>query len=387
MKDLSYKISKYPSTDRLSAREVDQEMERALNVWSNITELTFSQRTNGKVHIDIRFESRQHGDGDPFDGVGGTLAHAFFPAYGGDAHFDDSETWTINSYKGTNLLQTAAHEFGHSLGLSHSDQYRALMAPFYRGYQSEVRLDSDDITAIQALYGKKTDKTAKPSITPQIAFPSVTSIGPRTTVGDGDNEEDLCTDSSVDSMLTTLDDSTFAFKGDQYWKLTADSIAPGYPQPIASGWVGLPSGIEASFTWSNGRTYFFKGSQYWRYSLTTMDKGYPKLIADGFVGIPDDLDAVFVWSGNGKIYFFKDSNYWRFDPELQPPVRHSYPRPISNWEGVPDHVDDVIQYSNGYTYFFKQGLYYRFEDTSFRVSQGTPSYPRPVGYWWFGCPG
>ena len=40
--------------------------------------------------------------------------------------------------QGTNLLQTAAHEFGHSLGLSHSDQYNALMAPFYRGYQAEV---------------------------------------------------------------------------------------------------------------------------------------------------------------------------------------------------------------------------------------------------------
>ena len=52
------------------------------------------------------------------------MAHAFFPVFGGDVHFDDSEKWTkgrLGSIWGTNLLQTAAHEFGHSLGLSHSD--------------------------------------------------------------------------------------------------------------------------------------------------------------------------------------------------------------------------------------------------------------------------
>ena len=97
------------------------------------------------MHIDISFARYNHGDGDPFDGRGGTLAHAYFPIFGGNVHFDDSEFWTINSYRGTNLLQTAAHEFGHSLGLSHSDQFSALMAPFYRGYESNLALDKSSL--------------------------------------------------------------------------------------------------------------------------------------------------------------------------------------------------------------------------------------------------
>ena len=42
---------------------------------------------------------------------------------------------------------------------------------------------------------------------------------------------------------------------------------PGYPQPIAGNWPGLPasftSGIDAAF-WreSNNKIYFFKGNQY-----------------------------------------------------------------------------------------------------------------------------
>ena len=52
-------------------------------------------------------------------------------------------------FSGTNLLQTAAHEFGHSLGLSHSDVQSALMAPFYKGWEPNLKLDRDDIDAIQ----------------------------------------------------------------------------------------------------------------------------------------------------------------------------------------------------------------------------------------------
>ena len=232
VRTLTYKISKYPTSRKLSTKDIDSEIRKALKVWSDVTDLTFQQRQKGRVHIDVRFEDGEHGDGDPFDGVGGTLAHAYFPVYGGDAHFDNSEQWTIGSHKGTSLLQTAAHEFGHSLGLSHSDQYSALMAPFYRGYETKVRLDKDDVTAVQALYGKRNAKKA--STTPDIVKPT-----PRK--GNPDLEtEDICRNATIDSIVTTEDGSTYTFKGSQYWKLTDDSIAAGYPRNVTEFWEGLP---------------------------------------------------------------------------------------------------------------------------------------------------
>lgn len=137
---------------------------------------------------------------------------------------------------------------------------------------------------------------------------------------------------------------------------------------ISEGWSGLPNNIDAAFTYKNGKTYFFKGSKYWRYNGRTLDGDYPKEISEGFTGIPDNVDAAMVWGGNGKIYFYKGSKFWRFDPLKRPPVKATYPKPVSNWEGIPDGVDAALQYTNGYTYFFKGDKYYRFNDRTFAVS-------------------
>lgn len=121
-----------------------------------------------------------HGDSYPFDGPGGTLAHAFGPGLGagGDVHFDDDEHWTAgetgrgrrsvrseqqraltsdwnHSLAGFNLLVVAAHEFGHSLGLKHSRDPESLMYPTYRRRPSPDLLSTEDVTNINALYGKR----------------------------------------------------------------------------------------------------------------------------------------------------------------------------------------------------------------------------------------
>ena len=133
----------------------DRVIEEALSLWEQETNLKFVRTSSGKVHIEIRFERGRHGDEDDFDGQGGTLAHAFFPIYGGDVHFDDDERWTDNFDSGTNLLMTASHELGHSLGLAHSDVRGSVMSPFYTPYKNGLKLHKDDIEGIQALYGAR----------------------------------------------------------------------------------------------------------------------------------------------------------------------------------------------------------------------------------------
>ena len=95
----------------------------AFNLWSVKTNLDFTQLSDSDTSepdIWVRFVRGYHGEiqGDPypFDGQGGTLAHAFYPhnnqGLSGDVHFDDDEEFTYQSERGRNLLWVATHEIG-----------------------------------------------------------------------------------------------------------------------------------------------------------------------------------------------------------------------------------------------------------------------------------
>lgn len=373
--EILYRISQY--SRKLPVEDTQKELQRAFDLWSEVIPLRFIRRDFGPVDIEIRFVTGNHGDNTPFDGSGQTLAHAYFPQYGGDAHFDEDERWTFNIAAGVNLYQVAAHEFGHSLGLAHSDVKSALMAPFYRGYEEDFKLDRDDIVAVQELYGTK----AKHEFTTYqyLPWPSLqpTTRKPHRPIV---NIPSICRNSTIDAITRTDNGITYIFQGEYYYRLNENGIDTGYPRAISWDWGQIEGPIDAALTWPNGWTFIFKGNQYWKFHNLQVIYG-PKNISEGFDGIPSDIDTAFVWSGNGKTYFIKGNKYWRYHGNR---IDYGYPRDLKIWRGLPEHINAAFQWQNGKTYFFVGDQYYRYNDLTFNIDTG--GYPRDIATWWLGCP-
>ncbi|KAL8550432.1 hypothetical protein ACS0TY_009024 [Phlomoides rotata] len=133
---------------------------RAFERWSEVTSLTFAETTSYRgADIKIGFFRESHGDGEPFDGVLGTLAHAFSPP-AGLFHLDGDENWVIDGNflngaprSAVDLESVAVHEIGHILGLGHSSVGDSIMYPSISSGTRKVELANDDIMGIQELYG------------------------------------------------------------------------------------------------------------------------------------------------------------------------------------------------------------------------------------------
>ncbi|MBL7498460.1 matrilysin family metalloendoprotease, partial [Frankia sp. CN7] len=142
----------------LPAADARAAVRAAFDRWAAVSPLRFQEVANG-ADIQIGWFAGNHDDGaaNAFDGVGGVLAHCYYPPPGGgslagDLHFDEAETWTTDDPPtGVDLLTVALHEIGHGLGLDHSSDPASVMFAFYGGIRRE--LTGDDIAGIQAIYG------------------------------------------------------------------------------------------------------------------------------------------------------------------------------------------------------------------------------------------
>ncbi|XP_042316867.1 matrix metalloproteinase-27-like isoform X2 [Sceloporus undulatus] len=336
---LTYRIVNY--TPDMRQYDVDTSIQKAFEVWSTVTPLTFKRVHRGRADIMIEFATRVHGRCPRhFDGPLGVLGHAFPPNHPlrGNVHLDEDEKWTASlaaqrrtvNYHGMlaediinptvkkvpephspmfpihyttiefNLWLVAAHEIGHALGLAHSDDPRALMFPNYKPIDPEdFPLSEDDINGIQAIYGPSLNppkKPMKPTL-PKACDPKI----------------------SFDA-ITTLRREILFLKGRHFWR-----VYPTHSEVdlelISTFWSFLPSNIQAAYENMNDQVFFFKDNHFWMISGFEMHPGYPKTI-DHF-GFPQNIkkiDAAVFDKNSGKTYFFVGTKYWRiilFFPWLQ----------------------------------------------------------------------
>ncbi|KAA8520470.1 hypothetical protein F0562_014726 [Nyssa sinensis] len=155
---LTYAFSPENLIGSLSLSEIKEAFKRAFGRWASAIPVTFIETVDyGFADIRIGFYSGDHGDGEPFDGVLGVLAHSFSPETG-RFHLDAAETWAIDfqsekSKVAVDLESVATHEIGHLLGMAHTSVKEAVMYPSLKPREKKVDLKLDDIQGIQALYG------------------------------------------------------------------------------------------------------------------------------------------------------------------------------------------------------------------------------------------
>uniref|UniRef100_A0A667XKC6 interstitial collagenase n=1 Tax=Myripristis murdjan TaxID=586833 RepID=A0A667XKC6_9TELE len=306
---LTYRIENY--TPDMSRSEVDDSIERALQVWARVTPLRFTRLYSGTADIMISFGSGYHGDSYPFDGPGNTLAHAFF------------------------LNLSLTHEFGHSLGLSHSDDPGALMYPVYSFTRPDTFiLPRDDVNGIQSLYGPNPDEDPvspgpTPPTTPNACDSTMVLDAVATLRGEmlffkdkffwrshpqrREPQQSLIQNFwprapiNIDAAYESPEsDNVFLFKGRKVWAVSGYDVVPGYPKRLTD--IGLPYSVKridaALFDVDSRKTLFFVGKYYYSYdeATRTVDQGFPKRVDETFSGLTGRVTAAFQYRGFTYIY-------------------------------------------------------------------------------------
>uniref|UniRef100_A0A8C6SPX8 Matrix metallopeptidase 15b n=1 Tax=Neogobius melanostomus TaxID=47308 RepID=A0A8C6SPX8_9GOBI len=376
---LTYSIQNY--TPKIGEYNSFEAIRRAFKVWEKVTPVTFDEIPYQEIKygrrkepdIMIFFASGFHGDRD--------------------THFDSDEPWTIGNQnlQGNDLFLVAVHELGHALGLEHSNNPLAIMAPFYQWMETDnFQLPEDDRRGIQQIYGQPNSgpTQALPTVTPRRPEPRPPHNPPRhpdrprTTDRPDHYGPNIC-EGNFDTVAM-LRGEMFVFKGRWFWRVRRNRVLDNYPMPIGHFWRGLPGDIDAAYERHDGKFVFFKGNRYWVFREANLEPGYPQELVHYGREIPyDRIDAAIWWEPSGYTYFFQGERYWRFNEQSRS-ADSGYPKPISVWgSSVPPSPKGAFLSDDGaYTYFYKGSKYWKFDNHRMKSE---PGFPKSILRDFMGC--
>uniref|UniRef100_A0A8C3L4V1 72 kDa type IV collagenase n=1 Tax=Chrysolophus pictus TaxID=9089 RepID=A0A8C3L4V1_CHRPC len=271
--------------------------------------------------------------------------------------YDDDRKWGFCPDQGYSLFLVAAHEFGHAMGLEHSEDPGALMAPIYT-YTKNFRLSQDDIKGIQELYEVSPDVEPGPGPGP--------GPGPRPTLGPVTPE--LCKHDIVFDGVAQIRGEIFFFKDRFMWRTVNPRGKPTGPLLIATFWPDLPEKIDAVYeSPQDEKAVFFAGTKEAfnnKQDYTRVITSYtepPNIHCCVFFLLPLMISYCLCACCLGILHLLYN--------EEKKKMELASPKFIADsWNGVPDNLDAVLGLTDsGYTYFFKDQYYLQMEDKSLKI--------------------
>ncbi|XP_070693442.1 matrix metalloproteinase-17b [Pempheris klunzingeri] len=392
-RNINWRLRSYPSSSHLSRETIRSLVFYALRVWAEPTPLEFHEVGSPEAaDLQVDFLHGYHGDDYPFDGAGGAVGHAFFPAdtaRAGGVHLDAEEEWAFRqpASEGTDLFTVLVHEFGHALGLAHSSSRHSVMRPYYHGPAGDplhYQLGAQDLELITQLYGKRKQllATDPPRLAPE---PQLRLRGHHHHHRYGPFI-DRC-NTSFDAVAR-IRGETFFFKGMTMWRVSGGGLVSGRGASVRRLWRGLPPDLPHLHAvlerQSDHAIIFISGSHFWLFRDLSLQEGYPQPLSALRMGLSlaeagdsDDEEAAagrwgLVWDpeegpmwGNmggaekekqedtwtqllregvsgittdsdGSICLFKGNSYWKFTSPGSSP-QDGYPRSsAADWLDCPD---------------------------------------------------
>uniref|UniRef100_W5L3D5 Matrix metallopeptidase 17b n=1 Tax=Astyanax mexicanus TaxID=7994 RepID=W5L3D5_ASTMX len=388
-RNINWRLRSYPTSSTLSREMIRSLVFYALRVWAEPTPLEFHEVGGPEgADLQIDFLHGSHGDGYPFDGVGGAVGHAFFPSdpdRAGGVHLDAEEEWAFRqpASEGTDLFTVLVHELGHALGLSHSSARRSVMRPYYQGPLADplhFSLGSPDREHITTLYGKRSEhlQTDSPPLqTDDLkhhheSTQRITHMHRHTHRYMDSLSLDRC-NTSFDAVAK-IRGETFFFKGGSMWRVNRGGLVSGRAVPVHRLWGALPLSmppLQAVLERQEDHAIIFiSGSQFWLFKDLSLQDGFPQPLS---VLAPEGSDGV--WQGL----------HW--DPEagvVWGSQREALEEESEAWtELIKGGVNGIITEKNGSIYLFKDFSYWKFSHPGSAPEEG---YPRPLATDWLDCP-